>query len=41
MGAVGALWGALLWLVLLRFTPLVEGIDGFTGTHCSPQDSIA
>ena len=35
MGAVGALWGTLLWLVLLCLMALAEGMDGFTGTHHS------
>ena len=35
VGAVGVLWGTLLWLALLRLTALVEGMDGLAGTHCS------
>ena len=35
MGAIGALWGGLLWDVFLGLTALAEGMDGFTSTHCS------
>ena len=35
VGAVGALWGTLLWLALLRLMALAEGMDGLAGTHCS------
>ena len=34
-GAVGALWGTILWLVLLSLMALLEGMDGFTGTYSS------
>ena len=35
VSAVGALWGTLLWLALLRLMALAEGMDGLAGTHCS------
>ena len=35
VGAVGALWGMLLWIGLLRFMVSVEGMDGLASTHCN------
>ena len=35
VGAVGALWGTLLWNALLRLMALAEGVDGLASTHHS------